>query len=374
MKSSSNLSSIALLIFISILTKVFILLAPVFIPHTGLDPYDFQYFFSSAQQVMHGVYPPNFNYPLLALIPMVVSYVCSFGNFSLFSAVFQFLMCICDAVTIACIYMIGLKFLTRQQSFIAGLLYALSLPVAYFSLTKFDSLPAAILMLAIYFTIYGKANKGEWTSIFGACTKIYPIIAFPFLSLYNREKGTLGSLLALWVGAISVVVLLFHKEILSFMFRQEVYVNTLEYMYYLLSHETTSLNFLSCMGYVYLALAFLVMFYIAYQKVYNDKCIRALLFVIGGSILATSIFMPYHSPQYFMWYAPIFCLLVADSVYATFAFCAVSMAVYLEFPLFYNVLYQNDKFLVSWAPWFFIMEWVLMFVMVLLVVVRKKNV
>jgi hypothetical protein len=74
-----------------------------------------------------------------------------------------------------------------------------------------------------------------------------------------------------------------------------------------------------------------------------------------------------------MWYAPIFCLLVADDIYATLAFCTVSAMVYLEFPMFYGTLYVNDKFLVSWAPWFFIVEWALMFVMIYLAIAPRTR-
>ena len=137
----SNLSAIAVLIFISIITKVFVLAAPFFIPHTGLDTFDHQYFFDSAQQLVSGLYPPEFSYPPLALIPMVIAYLLSFGNQMLFSSAFQLSMCLCDAITIVCVYLIGIKFLTKQQAFTAGLLYAISISVAYFSLTKFDSFP-----------------------------------------------------------------------------------------------------------------------------------------------------------------------------------------------------------------------------------------
>ena len=98
----SNLSAIAVLIFISVITKVFVLVAPFFIPHTGLDPYDYQYFFNAVQQFPH-VYP-GFAYPPLALVPMVIAYVASMGSQGLFGGTFQILMCMCDAATIACIY------------------------------------------------------------------------------------------------------------------------------------------------------------------------------------------------------------------------------------------------------------------------------
>jgi hypothetical protein len=69
-----------------------------------------------------------------------------------------------------------------------------------------------------------------------------------------------------------------------------------------------------------------------------------------------------------MWYAPIFCLLVADSVYGILIFCTVSTMVYFEFPIFYGVLYQNGQFVTPGAVWFFIIEWAMMIAMVYLAI------
>jgi predicted benzoate:H+ symporter BenE len=92
------------------------------------------------------------------------------------------------------------------------------------------------------------------------------------------------------------------------------------------------------------------------------------LVAIGVAIFAVVVSMQYHSPQYFMWYAPIFCLLVADSVYGTLIFCTVSTMVYFEFPIFYGVLYQNGQFVTPGASWFFVAEWAMMVVMVWLAI------
>ena len=339
---SSNLSAIAVLIFISILAKIFVLTIPFFVPHTGLDPYDYQYFFGAAQQVIHGIYPTEFVYPPLALIPMLIAYACSFGNQGLFGAIFQLLMILCDAVVIACIYMIGLKFLTRQQTFIAGLLYATSISIAYFSLTKFDSFPAALLMLAIYFTVCNETGKGYTASVIGLFTKIYPVIVFPFLYLYNREK--FSKTMAIFLITISILGFVFHYQIIS-------YIQS-SLMRYFLAIST-------------------IITAIVYMLHRGKNNVRALLMCTGISILVTTLCMGFHSPQFYMWYAPIFCLLVADDIYATLAFCAVSVMVYLEFPVFYGVLYTNGQFVIPGAAWFFVLEWALMLLMVHLVT-RKK--
>jgi|WetSurMetagenome_2_1015567.scaffolds.fasta_scaffold120547_2 hypothetical protein len=356
MKKDPNLLLIASLVFISLMMKLVIIAVPFFIPHAGLDLYDQQYYFGASQQFINGSYPIGFNYPPLALIPMVISYILSTGNQLLFYIIFQLLMCICDAVVIFCIYMIGLKFLTRQQSFGAGLLYTISISVAYFSLTKFDAFPAALLMLAIYFIVYNESGKGYVASVIGLFTKVYPIVIFPFLYLYDREK--FSNLLAMFLIAVSVTGFIFRDSIISYiqisLLRSAIYVNTPSYV-------------LGIPQIILYPLAiFIIIITIIYMGLRGKNNVRALLSCIGISIITIVFCMEFHSPQFYVWYIPIFCLLVVDSVYATLAFCAVSTMVYLEFPLFYGVLYQNDKFLIAGAQWFFVAEWMLMIVMVYL--------
>ena len=362
----NNISPILVLIFVSLLTKLFVYILPIFIPHTGLDSFDHQYFFESAQQLLGGVYPPGFSYPPLALAPMVVSYILSFGNFGIFAMVFQLLMAICDITVIICIYMIGLKFLTRHQAFIAALLYAISISVAYFSLTKFDSVPTMLLMLAIYFTVNGKQNLGEWFSLFGFATKIYPIIALPFLYFYNRREVGDKVCAAVAVGAI-VSLVFFRDAIISSLIRSNTYVNTPTYVM-----STTLLVPESVMSWtLYALLGFVLLLILGYLICRETNDVRGLLVAIGVAIFAVVFCMQYHSPQYFMWYAPIFCLLVADSVYGILIFCTVSTMVYFEFPILYGVIYQNGQFVTPGAAWFFVLEWAVMFLMVHLIT-RKK--
>jgi hypothetical protein len=367
-KLISNLPTIAVLVFISIITKVLVLAAPFFIPHTGLDVFDHQYFFDSAQQLVSGIYPPGFSYPPFALVPMVIAYLLSFGNHTLFSSVFQLLMCLCDAITIACIYLVGTKFLTKQQAFTAGLIYAISISVAYFSLTKFDSVPAMLLMLAIYFTICGKQNLGEWLSVFGFATKIYPIIALPFLYFYNRREVSGKVYAALAIGAV-VALVFFRDAIISSLIRSNVYVNTPSYV--ISSAFGFSENVVSWTMYALLAFALLLI--LGYLICRETDDVRGLLVAIGVAIFAVVVSMQYHSPQYLCWYFPIFCLLVADRTYALVALCTVSIMVYAEFPLLYNVIYQNGKLLIPGAAWFFVIEWAVMFLMVWLAIVSRTR-
>ena len=355
----SNLSAIAVLIFISVITKVFVLVAPFFIPHTGLDPYDYQYFFEAAKSFPN-IYP-GFSYPPLAIIPMMIAYMSSFGSQAMFAGTFQLLMCICDAITIACIYLIGLKFLTKQQAFVAGLLYALSISVAYFSMTKFDSFPTMLLMLAICFTVYGKQYIGKWFSALGFATKIYPIIAFPFLYFYNRREVSEKVYAAVVIGAI-VAFVFFRDAIVSSLVRSNVYVNTPSYV---ISAAMRISENVVCWA-MYILLAFAILIALGYLICRETDDVRGLLVAIGFSIFAMVFCMQYHSPQYAVWYLPIF------------TFCAVSVMVYLEFPVFYGVLYQNGQFVTPGAAWFFVAEWALMFLMVHLVTrkrifIRKEN-
>ena len=359
----NNISPILVLIFVSLLTKLFVYILPIFVPHTGLDSFDHQYFFESAQQLLGGVYPPGFSYPPLALVPMVVSYILSFGNFGIFTVVFQLLMAICDITVIICIYMIGLKFLTRHQAFIAALIYAISISVAYFSLTKFDSFPAGLLMLAIYFTVCNESYKGCFTSVVGFFIKIYSIVALPFLYFYNIKKVNLSIYIA--IGICSFVTIAFFRDVIaSNLIRANTYVNTP-------GNVISSIIGINVSWAMYTLLGIVLIFIFGYSLCREKNDVRGLFVAIGVAIFAVVFCMQYHSPQYFMWYAPIFCLLVADSVYGILIFCTVSTMVYFEFPVLYGVLYENGQFVTPGVAWFFVLEWAVMFLMVHLVTRRR---
>jgi hypothetical protein len=129
---------------------------------------------------------------------------------------------------------------------------------------------------------------------------------------------------------------------------------------------------------MYILLAFALLIVLGYLICREKDDVRGLLVAIGVAIFAVVFCMQYHSPQYFMWYAPIFCLLVADSVYGILIFCTVSTMVYFEFPILYGVLYQNGQFVTPGAAWFFVLEWAVMFLMVHLITqkrifISKKN-
>ena len=208
--------------------------------------------------------------------------------------------------------------------------------MAYFSLTKFDSFPAALLMLAIYFTVCNETGKGYTASVIGLFTKIYPVIVFPFLYLYNREK--FSKTMATFLITISILGFVFRYQIISYiqssLMRSTVYVNTLSYI---LGIPQIILYFLA------ISTIITAIVYMLYRGKNN---VHALLMCTGISILVTTLCMGFHSPQFYTSYAPIFCLLVADDIYATFALCAVSVMVYLEFPVFYGVLYSNGQFVI----------------------------
>ena len=164
--------------------------------HSFVDYFDLGFYFEHAVKLTQGELPYvsySFDYPILLFVPITIALIPAlvFQNTMAFVYTFQILMVICDLVTLLCIYLIALKLYNEQTAFLAGLIYATAFSTAYFVLTKYDAFPTCLLMLAVLFTIYGMKMKGYIAAGLGFFAKIFPVIAFPFLILFNTKKSSL---------------------------------------------------------------------------------------------------------------------------------------------------------------------------------------
>ena len=188
----------------------------------------------------------SFDYPILLFVPITIAFVpaLAFQNAMGFVYTFQFLMVVCDIVTLLCIYFIALKIHNSKTAFLAGLIYATAFSTSYFVLTKSDAFPTCMLMLAVLVTVYELNMKGYIAAGLGFFAKIFPAIAFPFLILYNSKKTSLkDEIIAILkvMAPLSLVLLLpvlvIHPEaIKTYLFATGtsvgVYVNTATYTLY----------------------------------------------------------------------------------------------------------------------------------------------
>ena len=161
-----------LLIVTSIFTKIVVIILTIFILHSFIDTFDYQNYHLAMQNILNGLAPwaggTSVMYPPLCIhsdddsLRSVVGWrvyrvrsfhVDSHGNL--------------DIITLFCIYYIGLKLYSEQTAFIAAMLYATSISMAYYSLSKFDAFPTCLAILAVLVTVYGDKTKGYLVSVAG---------------------------------------------------------------------------------------------------------------------------------------------------------------------------------------------------------------
>jgi len=196
-----NLAHRNILIAASIASKVFIWLGGL-----SIDLFDLPIYYSAVINVLHGVLPwangVEFYYPPLALAPMLISYAFPLsGNFFGFALGMRVLMTACDVVTTLCIYYIGLKLYSEKKAFIAAMLNATAFSVAYYVLARFDAFPAALALVAVLATVHSDRTKGYLGAVVGLFVKLWPMLLFPFLWLYNARESSLfveGKKRAVW--------------------------------------------------------------------------------------------------------------------------------------------------------------------------------
>ena len=170
------------LIAIAIIMKV-VVLVTTFALHSFMDGWDMSYYFQSAAQFAAGQLPYinfPFDYPLLAWVPIMSAYFLM-PNLAGFTVVFEIIMGAFDVLTIVGIYSIAMHvWQSRTRAFTSGLLYAISLPVAYFTLTRFDPLPVCLMVWGVALTLYGRQYEGYLLEAVGFFTKIFSKLTYGF--------------------------------------------------------------------------------------------------------------------------------------------------------------------------------------------------
>lgn len=352
------------ILLVSLMMKFVVLFLTTFVFQSFVDLFDFGYYLEHGLMVLNGQVPYldfPFDYPPLALVPIMIAIIPAIltMNQSVFNFTFQVLMVICDIGTALCIYFIGLKIYDEKKAYLAALVYAAAFSTAYFVLTKYDAFPTCLLMIAVLFTVYGMNMKGYLADTLGTLAKIFPLIALPFITLYNARttslKEEIRQLLKIFIPLFLLValpILILKPGIISQYFsasliRSSVYVNTPTYVVYAILHELLnidiSIDLISTLMYVFMGIILLALVYVAFTM---EKISRTdLLKLIVLSIFSVVFLMKYHSPQYLVWFTPFVCLLVVDRLYAMALFFFAQLVSYMEFPLLFGFLYTNVEYL-----------------------------
>jgi hypothetical protein len=351
------------LVGLSVIVKICVLFATVFIFNSFIDTFDHQYYLQNFINVMDGKIPYadfGFDYPPLAFLPIALAFIPAllFNSADMFILSFQFLMILCDAVIVACVYLIALKLYPEKTAFLAGILYATAFAGAYFVLTKYDAFPTALLMIAILLTVYRRPAAGYVAATAGLLAKIYPAVALPFFVLYNSVttslKEEIFSLLKILVPIIvilSIPILIFRPTVISSyiggsLIRTDVYVNTATNTVFAffnnILHISISANLISALMYIIMGIALLLLLF--YAWIIRNQKEKTLIKLVALALFVIVFCMKYHSPQYILWFLPLVCLLVADTIAGIAMFYITQVVAYIEFPLAFGTLYVNSNY------------------------------
>ena len=344
----------------SIFTKLMVLFLTVSLFGSFIDLFDISVYLGYAMNVLDGQIPYvdfSVEYPFMFMIPVLIPLIPAVIANDAYAYVtgFQVLMSFFDILTLFLVYLIGLRLFDNKQAFRAALLYATAFAASYFILTKYDSFPTFLLVLGIFATVYGRPAGGYLAVILGFFTKVFPIIAAPFLIPFNAVKTSQKTEIIsfLKVTVVCSVILLAPMIFLvqdwysPFLFATGtgvgVYANTVTYTLYnilnVLLHIPISEDIIS-LG-MYAVMIGIVGSLVLVSWVKGVENPRRLLVLIAVTLFSVIFCTKFHSPQYLVWLTPFYALLLVDSLRNMIMFYLLQAVVYIEFPLSWGVLYVN---------------------------------
>jgi len=352
------------LILTSVGTKILVAIMTPVVFGSFLDMFDYGNYYLAIQNILSGMWPwangSTVYYPPLAFVPMLIAYGGSlFGGTLGFVALMWVVMAICDIVTVFCVYYIGLKIYREQTAFVAAMLCATAFSAAYFALTKYDAFPVSIAAVALLATVYARKNAGYLATIIGLFVKLWPMVLFPFLWIYNARDSSIwkeGKERAIWFllaacGAFGLMILAGYNKFLEY--TDLVYCNTIPYLmsrYLQIANLAIPTSAIIAVFRVLIIVAVAGALYWMYRR---PGSVPRMLKMILLVLFVLVFFIQYRSPQYSFWLLPFFALLVAGDLPGVLAFYGVQVLAYIEFPLAFGVLYVNDHYLNEWAMVFF---------------------
>jgi hypothetical protein len=355
-----------ILVLSSVITMVAVALFGRIVFGSLTDLFDFQLYYMAVQNILHGqmpwAYGVEFYYPPLAFVPLLIAYAISLaagGEFLVFAVAMWALMLVCGITTTFCVYYIGLKIYSEKTAFIAAMINATAISVAYYSLCRFDPFPACLAMIAVLATVYDDKGTGYLASILGLFTKIWPIVLFPFLWIYNARDASIAvegkkSAYAFLVGSGLLFCLMIVAGYDKFLgYADRVYCNTIPYTADQYLQMAGIVIPFSIIATLFRILTVGVLIGALYLMYYQPKNIVLMLKLILVVIIAVIVFSQYRSPQYIVWFTPFAALLVADDIRGIILFIGVQIIAYIEYPLAFGVLYVNDHYVSESALLFF---------------------
>jgi len=227
-------------------------------------------------------------------------------------------------------------------------------------------------------TLYGNKVTGYLASVLGLFVKIWPIVVFPFLWLYNArytsvmEEGKNRAFAFLLGGGIlfGLMILGGYDKFLGYADR--VYCNSVPYtidQYLLLLGIVIPFGITALLFRILTVVVIAGALYLMYRQ---PKNIALMLKLILAVIIVITAFSQYRSPQYIVWFTPFAALLVADDIRGILVFIGVQVLAYIEYPLAYGVLYINEKYVSGWALVLFTVLFIMIGLLLWRALLREK--
>jgi len=343
------------IIGLSVAVKVLTLFLTTALFHSFIDLFDISYYLKYAVKAFSGQIPYvdfSVDYPQFALFSILAPFPFAMltQNANTYVLVHQVLMALFDTGTAVLVYLVALKLSDQRQAFLSGILYATAFSSAYFVLTKYDAYPTFFLMLAVALFVYGRETGGYLAATAGLLVKWFPALALPFFLLHDLRSGRPREEILRRVGLCAALVLVVTVPLLLLapsVFLRTYTVNTgfnvlTHSLVYYLDFVTGNLLSVRFFGEISLFLTVIVqlgLIFLWYR--HPSRGMRTLCGFVFLSVLAFILTNKIASPQYFAWVTPFLAIFLAGTLPEMALFFTAQAWTYLEFPLLYNVLYNN---------------------------------
>jgi len=353
-----------------------ILPAIIFHSHWFFDMWDLSVYHNYALQIFSGKIPYvdfHIEYPQLVLIAIVLPYLVSIalGNPQMYVYAHCLICSILFIATGVMVYHITLKLYGKEdRAFVASLMTITAFSATYFVLTKYDAYPTFFMVLAIYLYIFKDDIKWSYlASVVGFFMKWFALILLPFLLVRdirqslglakdkNKSKRLLTkkdiavAILLCIILAILALLPFFLLSLKSGNFSNLTYAYTFHFgrdaqtesIFFLLDSVFNLGTFCSHIGNFVMLGAMAIVFYMYYRK--NDQSIPTLVGYFAFAVFVFLFFNKVASPQYILWFTPLFAIILSRKVINIVWFYVVQLWMFLEFPILFNVIADTEKYL-----------------------------
>jgi len=372
-----SMKSYKLIIILTILYVASLILpAIIFQSNWYLDHWDVSWYHKYAIQIFSGKIPYvdfHIEYPQLVLIAILLPYLVSIalGDPLMYFSAHCLICSILYIATGFMVYHITLTLYGKEdRAFVALLMTITAFSATYFVLTKYDAYPTFFMVLAIYLYIIKDDIKWSYlASVIGFFMKWFVLILLPFLLVRDvrqylefakdesKSKGLLKNkdisvaILLCIILAVLVLLPFFLLSLKSGNFSNLTYAYTFhigrdaqtESIFFLLDNVFNLGTFCSQIGNFLMLGAMVIVFYMYYRK--NDQSIPTLVGYFAFAIFVFVFFNKVASPQYILWFTPLFAIILSRKVMHIVWFYFVQLWMFLEFPILFNVIINNGEYL-----------------------------